>query len=431
MRMRLNGVGFAAVALAAVACGERTQSLSQGPSMQIAAAAPSDPTVCDFRAINKLVTSYFGASEAKVVKGFVSLMETAGAGSEIAKDRGFDVMVHIASNVNAGNPKFTDASSLTNALLPCMFTSAADRPANFPEDFTVATDPAQHGGYAVRGSATDPTTSPVLSRPLDHPFSGIAPPGSNTWAGILGSNPAPKRVLVYGRPGSRPLTYDWKVVPRSTVFSPEAVVGVCVDAVANSTSLLHEENIGLLPFVDVGFLVPGICSPTALQSSAWPLQVARSFLRWGADLLGPRALSASSTMDPGGLGGSTGGIRSEFGPEEVDTVTLSFAVEPSDVNEFATITPAVQVLAVSAASGNPVPNASITLAATNNNGTPAQLLGTLTQITNGSGIATFTDLSLTKTGGYLFVASGGGIGVIGRPAIVVVPDTSARFNVRP
>jgi len=380
--------------------------------------------VCDFRAINKLVQSYFGAAEAKVVKGLVSQMQDAGAGSTAAQDRGFDAMTHIASNVNAGNAGFTNASALTNGLLACMFADAADLPATFPEDFSIATTPALHGAFAVRGGTTDPVTEEVLSRPLNAPFSGIAPPSISTWPGVLTGNPGTRRVLVYGQPGSTPQTYDWRVVPRSTVFAPEVVVGVCLDPFAKATSLLHEEHFGLLPFVNVPFLDLATCSPVASRSSAWPLQFARSLARWGMDVFGPRPLAASNALLLGGLGGSTGGIRSEFGEQQVDTVLLAFTVQPSDVHVNQVITPAIVVQATDAVTGA----VSVTFTAVDNNGVPALLGGTLTQVTNAAGLATFADVTQAKTGGYILTA-GGSVG--GRPAIAVVESRSARFNVRP
>lgn len=423
MRMRLSGIGVVIVALVALSCGE-TGQLPPGPSMQ-KAAPPSSALVCDFRSLNQLATHYFGSAEAKIVKGLIAQMQTAGAFTATAKDRGFDAMTHIASNITAGNTGVADASNLTNGLLVCMFNNAADLPATFPEDFSVATDPAQHGGYAVRGGATDPLNAAVYSRPLSAPFSGIIPSSTNTWPGILSGNSAPARILVYGQPGSQAQTYDWRVAPRSTAFSPPAIVGVCIDANVSATSLLHEENIGLLPFVDAAFLNPATCSSFATRS--WGNQFAGRLVRWGMDILA-RPLSASGVMNPGGLGGATGGIHSEFGPQVVSTVTLTFTGQPSDVRVNQIITPPVLVLATDAATNSPVPNVSVTISTINNNGTPALLGGTLTQITNAAGIATFADLTQSKTGGYLLVASGT---VLGRPAISVPTANSTRFNVRP
>jgi hypothetical protein len=283
-----------------------------------------------------------------------------------------------------------------------------------------------HGAYAVRGGAADPLSAPVLSRPLTAPFSGMAPSGLNTWPSVLSGNPPPARLLVYGMPGSQPQTYDWRVVPRNAVFSPPVVVGLCIDADVSTTSLLNEEHIGLLPFVDQTFLNLATCSPFATQS--WSMQVASRLARWGIDLLGPRPLSASGLMNPGGLGGSTGGIGSEFGPQAVASVTLAFVVQPSDVRVNQVITPPVVVLATAVGTSTPVPNVTISLAAVDNNGVPAVLQGTLTGTTDASGTVTFSNLSETKTGGYRLTATGS---VIGRPGIEVPAVSSTRFNVRP
>jgi hypothetical protein len=418
MCSRLSGIAIGIVALMAVGCSDRNQPLPPTSSMQ--AAAPIGGITCDFKSLNQLATHYFSAQEAKAVRGLISAMQTAGAFTATAQDRGFDVMTHVAANVNAGNNDVADASGLTNGLLACMFATAAELPATFPEDFSVAVDPSQHGGYDVRGGATDPATAPVFNRPLTAPFSGIKPTGTSTWADVLAGNPAPHRILVYGRPGALSQTYDWKVAPANASFAPPVMVGVCIDPFTATTSLLREEHTGLLPFADFAELVPGVCSPVAARATSLPAQLAARV----RDFFLPSPLGAN----PGGLAGTTGGIHSVFGPQVVDTVTLTFTTQPSDVNAGQIIAPPVQVLATANSSGDAVPSVSVTLGSINNNGTPAFLSGTLTQVTDGSGIATFGDLSQSKTGGYAFVATGT---VNGRGAIVVAPATSVRFNVRP
>lgn len=422
MCSRLSGMAIGLLALMAVGCSEHNQAV---PTSSMQAAAPiGSGTTCDFRSLNQFTTHYFNAPETKVVRGLLDAMQTAGAFTTTAKDRGFDVMTHIASNVNAGNNDVADAAGLTNGLLACMFATAAELPATFPEDFSVAVDPAQHGAYAVRGGDTDPAFAPVFNRPLTAPFSGMKPTGTSSWSDVLSSVAAPHRILVYGRPGALSQTYDWKVAPANASFSPPVMVGVCVDPNVATTSLLHEEHTGLLPFEDFAELVPGVCSPVASRSASLPAQLATRLLDVGKALFVPAPLGAN----PGGLAGATGGIHSVFGPEVVDTVVLTFATQPSDVNVNAIITPPVRVLATAKASGEPVPNASISIGSVDNNGTPAFLNGTLTQLTDGSGIATFADLSQVKPGGYAFTATGT---VNGRTAIFVVAATSARFNVRP
>jgi hypothetical protein len=369
-----------------------------------------------------LANHYFGGPEAKVVRGIISAMQSSGAFTTPAIDSGFSVLAHVAANIKSGNSDAGNASSLTNGLLACMFSNPADLPATFPENFTVAVTPADSGGYDVRGGASD-LAGPVFSRPVPGSFSGVAPSGSNTWPGILSGNVAPKRIFVYGEPGFLPHTYDWRVIPRTTVFSPVAVVGVCLDANSNATSLLHENN-ALLPFQDAAFLP--VCNGFA--SGPWTSPLLAQLGHWGLALFGPATLSATSSMNPGGLAGSTGSIHSVFGPEVVDTVTLTFAVQPTDVAANQIITPPVVVLATEVGTTTPVPNVVITLTTLNNNGTPALLSGTLTGTTDATGTVTFADLSQSKTGGYLLVATAS---VNGRPAIAVPTVNSTRFNVRP
>jgi hypothetical protein len=431
MRIRLIGLA-AVVAAGALACGENNQQLPPGPRMQ--ASAPTSPSVtCDFKSLSQLATHYFPGQEAKIVKDIISQMQTAGAYTSGAQNYGFDVMTHVAANIKAGNTDVSDGSNLTNGLLACMYDATttagqAALPATFPEDFTVAVDPAQHGGYEVRGGPND-LTAVVFSRPLSSPFSGVAPSTGITaadWSGMLGTpNPPPNRILVYGEPSPLPETYDWRVVPRNTAFNPVANVGLCLDVNQYDQSLVHEEHVGLLPFVDFPYLIAGQCSSVASAgSSPWPFQLARTLTRWMA----PRPLWAAGTLNPGGLGGATDGIHSEFGPQLVDTVYLAFVQQPTDVQVNQIITPPVQVSVTAVKTGDPVPNVTVTLSSINNNGTPALLSGTLTKTTDGTGILTFSDLSESKTGGYVLVATGT---VGNRDKIYVPAATSDRFNVRP
>lgn len=418
---RWTSGGLAIVALAGVAACDRAQPTA---STEPAVAAAAVTSTCSFRTLQRLATRYFGGQEASDVRSLLRAMEAAGPTTAIGRSLGFDVMVHVASNVKAGNRDPADASSLTNNLLACMYADEADLPLTFPEDFGVATDPAQPGGYEVRGGPMD-LQGPVLSRPLSASFSGVAPVGTNTWAEVLDGNPAPARVLFYGKPGPEPQTYDWKVVPRQTAFSPPVMVGLCIDADVAATSMVREEGVGLLPFVEVPFLDLNSCSAGAAEGTS--VRLLNRLTHWGAGVLWPRSLSARVVVFAG-LGGSTGGIGSVFGQEQVDSVTLSFVVQPTDATVNQVITPAVVVRATVAGTATPVPSVAVTLAAQENFGNGADLQGTLTQSTDATGSATFADLSETKVGGYVLMATGV---VSGRQAILVSMVRSVRFNVRP
>jgi hypothetical protein len=440
MRLQVAGIGIVVAALAAIGCSDRNQPLPAAPRLQ-AAVSTSDAFTCDFKSLSNLATHYFGSAEAKVVRGLISQMQTAGAFTTAAQDNGFEVMKHIASNIKAGNSDVADASNLTNGLLVCMYdpntpSGKAALPASFSdtvpafEDFSVATNPADSGAYDVRGGTSD-LTDAVLSRPASGPFSGVSPCSAstctiapNTWTGILNANASPKRILVYGEPDLLSSDiYEWRIVPRNTTFSPAALVGFCIPAAAATTSLIHE-NADLLPFVEQDFVPP---CPSRLAAQSSSSQFASRLARWGIDLFGPKPLSATTYLNPGGLAGSTGSIHSLFGPQEVDTVVLTLSGTMTDV-VVGQIFPELDIQVTAAGTSTPVPNVQVTVTAINNNGTPAVLQGTVTQTTDATGFLQFKDLSETKTGSYTLVFSGN---VGGRGAIAVPQVTSNRFNVRP
>jgi hypothetical protein len=437
-RCRSRLVAVAAVVCAA-ACGDRVEPSSPGvPTMSADQAAGAS---CAFNAFNPLVSRYFATvTERKAVKALIDGMQAAGPFTTTAQDDGFSALAYIAASVDAGNPDSSDANDLSNGLLACMYADTAALPATFPENFLPATDPNAAGAYQVRGSAADGLTSPVYNRPYTAPFSVIAPPSGSDWAGVLHSDPAPRRLLVYGRPGSNPYSYDWKVVPRNTVFDPQVVVGVCADASASPTAMLNEEHVGLLTFalIDPGLLDLTTCSrQVALER---PFAPARLAGRWLGNLFSVPSAWALS----GGIGGSTGGIRSEFGTLTLFGVAVSVVQQPP-TNVTVCATPpcgtgfSIQVLATSATPAGTftVGGTTLHLTGVNNNGTPTEVYqctgGTCTTdpvaTTTNAGLATFSGLFVTKTGALRLVVGNGT--VTGRDAISVGSATTDKFNVNP
>ena len=400
-----------------IACAEQRTEMPSGPMASVTAL--TTVPACDLSGTNSLVSQYFNSTDAKTVRTLLDQIGTAGAGSVTARDRGFDIIAMIARNAQAGTGGAASAGSgLINNITPCMFRTLAELPENYPEDYTVAITTATRGALGVRGGAADAATDPVLSRGS---FSGVAPQSGVTWATTLASNPAPSRIAFYGRPGSTPQSYDWKVLPRNASFSPPALVGLCVDLTTVPTSMLHEEHIGLLTFSEAYFLDPSVCGAVASRRgfSAITHQLAQLFL--------PQSLSAASTTR--GIGGSTGGIGSEFGVDDVPNVSLVFTVQPP-ATVFVGQTFTVQVRATDPVTGATVGGTQISILAVNNNGVPKTLLGTLTQTTSNTGLATFGDLSFDpgSTGGFRLVVGGG---VVGRPAISVGQVSSTKVNAKP
>jgi len=409
------GLALTVIGAGVVACGERQAAGPAGPVADVAALTTLP--ACDFNAMNPMVSQYFSSGQAKTARDLINAMVTAGAGSAAARDRGFDVMAMIAANAQAGTGGSVQAgSNLMNELTKCMFTDVAQFPATFPEDYTVALTTSLAGGLGVRGGASDAATDAVVSRNL---FSGIAPPAGVTWSTMVAANPAPSRLLAYGRPSSIAQHYDWKVLPRNATFTPNALVGVCVDVNAATTSMLNEEHVGVLTFAEAYFLDPAACANISVRPS-WGERLASLFL--------PRSASASVAVR-GGIGGSTGGIGSDFGLNNIPAVTLTFTVQPPAtvaVGQPFTL----QVRATDPITGATVGGVRISIIAQNNNGVPKELLGTTTQTTSNSGVATFTDLNFSpgSTGGYRLLASGG---VTGRDAIAVSVVTSTKVNAKP
>jgi hypothetical protein len=436
MRQQVACTVVLMVAVAAASgCGEKQEAPS-------APSAPEFHTItginsgCDITHINQLVQSYFTDNDRrKTVKDSVTALDAAVDFDAAAKRLGFDIMAHIdtvVSNSTAGTPSV--GSDLVNHLILCMYnptTEAAAYPVTFPEDFTTSLTPTLHGAFKVKPpSSTSTDATPVLSRPVSAPFSGVGV-SSGTWVGALsGSTPPtiPARVLVYGRPVSGSTTsYDWKTVPHNSNFNPPVIVGLCIDPNDAATSLLNDDNVGLLPFVEAPFVVPGTCSPSTALLVDGPTMFAQRLLRMGASLFGPRELWAAVTL--GGLGGTKGGIRTVFGSKVVPNVTLTFVQQPTSTKVNVVIAPAVTIRATVQGETTTVPNVSITLGAVNNNGATVQLVGTTTQITDANGVATYNDLSENKSGASKLIVINAQVG--SRPAIPVKSVTSAKFNIAP
>ncbi len=426
-----------ALGLMAVGCSEtRERALPAAPVYHTVTGISSG---CDFSHLKTLAKFFTNSAQRQRVGSLITQMRQAGKYTDGARDRGFDIMAEIAiavHNVQVGQP--ARGSDLTNHLILCMFdpgisdtndlTGAAAYPQNFPEDFTTPVNPSLHGAYEVPDLSTSDS---VLSRPFSSAFSGIAPKSGFTWSQTTNG----QRILVYGQPvAGEPQTYDWKVVPRNVTFNPPVIVGLCD---VSPQDMLHQENTGLLPFVDATFL-PTTCSSSAfLGTGASPLMLASGLARWAIGLVSPRALWANA-LNPGGLGGSTGGIKGDkFGPVQI-TIDLTFQTQPGDttLNSPVPTSPPGDVIKVREVStgGEVVPTAVITLAAVDNNGATVSLTcpalpGSVCSDTADAltGVAQFGNPVLNKTGAYRFVASAS---VPGR-GIPANPVTSLKFNIRP
>ena len=123
-RLMIGGVVLVAVA---TACAERLNDVPSGPLASVAALTTLP--ACDLGATNQAVSRYFGPDDAKTARGLIDQIGAAGAGSVIARDRGFDLIALIAQNAQAGTGGDAGAASeLINKVTACMFRDLAELP---------------------------------------------------------------------------------------------------------------------------------------------------------------------------------------------------------------------------------------------------------------------------------------------------------------
>jgi hypothetical protein len=259
----------------------------------------------------------------------------------------------------------------------------------------------------------------------------------------------PARVVFYGRPATTTSstgvttfdsqTYDWRTIPHDATFNPNIVIGICIDADANQTTMLNEQTVAVLSFVDAGFLNPSSCAPTttALLDGGSPFQLAGRLARFGAGLFTPRPLMAAA-LSPGGVGGSSSKCCSKVGPKSVPSVALTL----SSVNSVIRLNDRFSLTATTMSGNDPVNGTKVTLSTMTNNGTgtgirvapsgtpcasgaiPQGITGTGT---NPAGTYTFTDLCFTSTGNIFIVGTADVEGRNDTPATA----TSNKINVKP
>ena len=146
-----------------------------------------------------------------------------------------------------------------------------------------------------------------------------------------------------------------------------------------------------------------IFTPTAVGTRAGTLTISDNSNGVVTGSTQTVALSGTGVLPPGAMVGY-----------------LAFLVQPSNTTAGRVISPAVKITAQDS-TGAAVPGANISLSIGTNPG-GGTLSGTIPQMTNASGIATFSDLSIDRAGqGYTLLAS-----VVGYPTVTA---TSSVFNI--
>jgi hypothetical protein len=448
MRGRLlNKVAIAAVCVLA-ACSEQQQKTPTGP--EFVPKPPPSTYDCDFTAVASLVNSYFTSPLQQNAKTLEQQMEAAGSRSDNAVQRGFDIMSLIGQASRQTTSVASTGSSLTKALMRCMFdVSNTTNFPGFPDafDFSAALNKAAGGAYYVRGGAGDATDTIVATVGIspDDNVSAVGVAGSGTWTGILqGNTLSGGRALIYGSvfTPSTLLTYDWKLMPPNTSFaSPFAVVSVC-DGNTADNAVVNESSAGFLPFVSGSNLCARIQSLAMVESGWGPSALMRRAAHWSAQLLTPEPLMAAA-LTKTGSGGTTSGFKSTFKTNALATApTVKFKSNEPPAKVKINIAFPVTVTVTAPDEQNvatAVQNACVYVTGSNNNGVPTHLTGptdprcdappatdALSAVTGTGGVASLTAM-VDKNGGLVLKAL---VNVIGRPTIPAGTAT-AKTNVNP
>jgi hypothetical protein len=448
MSWPLRYLAIGAVGFFAIGCNEKAEGPPTGPDFHTILNKSSG---CDAQHISQLANSYFGMNRQKAVKPLVDGLAASIFYSGAAKNYGFDIMAHVDSAVkelSAGSASV--GSDLLNHLLLCMYnpttSDSLSYPESFPESFTVAltTTASAHGAFGERSGTSVGASVAVVSRPTSAPYTGIAPPEGSSWQSIIPASVLPRndpqRVVLYGSPATPAdgQTYDWRSIPHNASFSPNIIIGFCVDPSTHPTSMVLEKDVAVLAFAGAYFLTPGSCSyDLAALDATNPFQLAHRLVRFGTGLLAPRPLMAAVLLT--GSGGTKSKCCSKLGPKDVPSVsaTLSNVKSRIKVN-----TDTFSITATAKSGSDFVNGTKVTLSTTVNSGTNTFIrvkpstgscsLGAVPEGITGSGTNSpgtyvFKNLCFTNTGNVYVIGSFDVVGVNDTP----VTAKSNKINVIP
>jgi hypothetical protein len=403
-RRLVCGLALAA-GVAIVACSDQPQEQSpQAPSFAVNATPNCAPNV-----FNSLISGYFNPPQQQLVKNTKDQMLAALGANQpgTATTKGFDIFREIAAAAKGvPQPSPSIGSELTVEVLKCISNIADPGIIDPPPDadfFSAELDHAAGGLYEVRGGSGDPV-DPVRADTgsANVVIGGAAPPPLETWNGILDG----QRVLFYGEPGPNTGSYELSVVPANTSFDPPLVVTTCVEDGGDFSQMLTESNVGVLAFIEAGYICAPLSSASLERRGTFALF--RRLANLGRDLLAP-APAVATVVSPGLVGGSAKG-RSHFEVKPVTNLTVTTSTVPSQL----TVNTGRFSLTITVKSGALFSNGMrAVLGAENNNGTPTQVLvaqsttgpctgstpeGITGTGTNPTGVITFENLCITKTG---------------------------------
>jgi hypothetical protein len=426
----------ACLGLAALGCGDN-DSGSSPTSPQF---APSS-TGCDLATARGLVNSVFPTSARQTANNLLQAIQNAGSKSAAATNAGFDLFALIAANWPVPT---VDGSAFVNAVLTCQDVGTV----SLPIDFSGAL--GANGGFEVRGGSASDVAAAVtrdgawgLEPPLD--LSGEAPVRL-TWDLITNipvrfnppGNSVNKRLLVYGSPAANPTDpaysneelvsniFDWSTIPTAT-FSPGVVVGTCLtDNLAQHYLIQHnaaDDNGEIIPSATPSFCGSGLTSGS--NGSFGALALARRVLHFFRPE--PLMAVAVGTRPPGG----SVGALSPNAAVNPGTITLLFQGTVADgrtgqVLKFTNNQPVS--VKVTPEGLTKMDGVRVRLIATSNLG--ATVVASNNEVATENGVATFTNLTINKAGGYRLIATIAGFGQNGNEGFQFSNITSNGFNLK-
>ena len=431
------GVVTACLGLAALGCGDN-DSGSSPTSPQFA----PGPTGCDLSTAKSLVNSIFSTNATRqAANGYLQAIQDGGAKSLKATNAGFDLFALIAANRPV---PAAEGSAFVNAVLSCQNVGTISLPINFRGAL------GANGGFEVRGgSPTDDAAAVTidgawgLEPPLDL---SSHTPVRLTWDQITSlpsrfnpaSNPVNKRLLAYGAPAANPTDpeyskeelvsniFDWSTIPTAT-FSPGAVVGTCLTDNLEQQYLIQHHAA-----VDNGEIVPSatpsFCGSGLTMGRAEPLS-AFALARRVVEFFRPEPLMAVAvgTRPPGG----SVGALSPNAAVNPGTISLLFEGTVADGRtgqalKFTNNRPVS--VKVTPAGLTRMDGVRVRLIATTNLG--ATVVASGNEVATQDGVATFTNLTINKAGGYRLIATIAGFGQNGNGGFKFSNITSNGFNLK-
>jgi hypothetical protein len=397
--------------LAVVAAGLVTAACQDRSDTELTSPDFTFHNTCDYSKVKNFAKSLFGNGSPGHT--LAEQMSTKTPKSAAATNFGFDILAAISDKRDDGEFTATqlgNASNLTFQVIRCSDVNVTGL--NTVAAFALALGPT--GAFQVRGGSStagvaDPST-PVLAFDKQ---AGVQAPGDNFATWLKG------RALFYGFPvepfageltGSEAglsgrIAFDWSLVTTKAVTLPLATKGkfsLCVTSQDDAAfEQLRVQKVAQI--LEVAAAVPGLDCVAAL-AAAVPSSLGGRLLAIGQRLLTPQNLYAASLLRTGSPTGSAG----SFSPFQVGNplnVGLAFVNRPLNAQKNRPVPGAGGPVSVKAAgdAGTAWEGVLVRILGFTNNGTPTEVVNN-EATTNAAGIASFPNLTVTKTGSIRLVA---------------------------